>query len=197
MITVTDAAREKVLEAMAAEGPEARVVRLAVADHGPRGLVYSLNLETDDDRQPDDTVVDCGGFTMLIDKLSAPRVAGVTMDFVQRGLESGFAFDHPGPRWSDPLAQAVQDVLDREVNPAVAGHGGYVRLLDVRDATAFIALGGGCQGCGMVDVTLKQGVEVAIRQAVPEIARVLDTTDHAAGENPFFSPAHGGDSPFS
>ena len=196
MITVTEAARQQVLAAIEAEGPDARTVRLAVADHGPRGLVYSLNLESDADRLPDDAVVDLGDFRVFIDKLSAPRVEGVTMDFVQRGLESGFVFHNPNPRWSDPVAQAVQDVLDRDINPAVASHGGVVQLLDVRDGTAYIALGGGCQGCGMADVTLKQGVEVAIRQAVPEIVEVFDTTDHAAGENPFFSPAKSGESPF-
>ena len=167
-----------------------------MADHGPRGLVYSLNLESEADRLADDTVLDFDGFQIFVDKLSAPRVEGLTMDFVQRGLESGFVFHNPNPRWSDPVAQAVQDVLDRDVNPAVASHGGVVQLLDVRDGTAYIALGGGCQGCGMADVTLKQGVEVAIRQAVPEIVAVLDSTDHAAGTNPFFSPAKSGESPF-
>lgn len=196
MITITYRAQEKVREAIAAEEDEVGAVRLAVADHGPRGLVYSLNLASEADCRPDDTVLEFDGFQVFIDKLSAPRVEGVTMDFVQRGLESGFVFANPNPRWSDPVAQAVQDVLDREINPAVAGHGGYVQLLDVRDGTAFIALGGGCQGCGMADVTLKQGVEVAIRHAVPEIEQVLDTTDHAAGENPFFHPAKGGESPF-
>ena len=167
-----------------------------MADHGPRGLAYSLNLESEADRLADDTVLDFDGFPGLRQQAQRAASGGVDDGLVQRGLESGFVFHNPSPRWSDPVAQAVQDVLDRDVNPAVAAHGGVVQLLDVRDGTAYIALGGGCQGCGMADVTLKQGVEVAIRQAVPEVVEVLDTTDHAAGANPFFSPAKSGESPF-
>ena len=71
------------------------------------------------------------------------------------------------------------------VNPGVASHGGFVNLLEVKDNVAYIQLGGGCQGCAQVDVTLKQGIEVAIQRQVPEIVAVRDTTDHAAGTNPY------------
>jgi Fe-S cluster biogenesis protein NfuA len=71
-----------------------------------------------------------------------------------------------------------------------------VALLDVRDNRAYIRLSGGCQGCGMADVTLKQGIEVAIKKAVPEIVEVLDSTDHASGTNPYYQPTKGGVSPF-
>jgi len=83
----------------------------------------------------------------------------------------------------------VQEVLDRQINPGVASHGGFVDLLDVRDGAAYVQLGGGCQGCAQVDVTLRQGIEVAIKAAVPEVTRVVDSTDHAAGTNPYFQPA--------
>ena len=94
------------------------------------------------------------------------------------------------------MALAVQKVIDEDINPAVASHGGVVTLLDVRDATAYIQLGGGCQGCGMADVTLKQGIEVRIREMVPSILGVVDTTDHAEGSNPYFRPSKGGRSPY-
>ena len=93
-----------------------------------------------------------------------------------------------------PTAAAVQEVIDSKINPGVASHGGNVTLLDVKDNTAYIALGGGCQGCGMVDVTLKQGIEVMIKEAVPQIAHIVDTTDHANGSNPFYQESKGGDS---
>ena len=83
----------------------------------------------------------------------------------------------------------VQQVLDHEINPAVAAHGGVVRLIDVRDNRVFLQLGGGCQGCGMADVTLKQGIETAIRAAVPEVGDILDVTDHASGRNPYYTPS--------
>jgi len=97
--------------------------------------------------------------------------------------------DNPMEGWRDPVAARVQEVLDRQINPSVAAHGGYVDLLEVRDGAAYVQLGGGCQGCAQVDVTLRQGIEVAIMAAVPQVTQVIDTTDHAAGLNPYFQPA--------
>lgn len=96
----------------------------------------------------------------------------------------------PRPGLETEEGMAVQAVLDEEINPSVASHGGKIRLLDVVDHTAFIRLEGGCHGCGMADVTLKQGVEVAILEKVPTIQAVLDTTDHAEGKNPYYQPGH-------
>jgi len=87
------------------------------------------------------------------------------------------------------LKWAISDLLNREINPAVAQHGGFVELIDVRKNNVYIRLGGGCQGCGAADVTLKQGIEKAIRDLVPRVGEILDTTDHAAGRNPYYSPA--------
>ena len=94
-----------------------------------------------------------------------------------------------------PEALEVRRVLDDEVNPSVASHGGHIALIDVKPDTVYIRLEGGCQGCGMADVTLKNGIEAAIRQAVPSIVAVLDVTDHAGGENPYYQPGKGGASP--
>lgn len=88
------------------------------------------------------------------------------------------------------LRERVQTVIDREVNPAVASHGGFIDLLDVRGNSVFIRMGGGCQGCGAANVTLKQGVEQIVRQHVPEVGEIFDTTDHAAGRNPYYAPRH-------
>ena len=90
---------------------------------------------------------------------------------------------------ADPLAQAVQQLLDTEINPAVAGHGGYTGLLDIADGVAYVQMGGGCQGCGLAEVTLSQGVRSAIIERFPEIVEVVDTTDHASGTNPYYEPS--------
>ncbi len=87
------------------------------------------------------------------------------------------------------LARQVTAVLDRDVNPSIAAHGGHAELAGIQEHTAYLRLGGGCQGCGMASVTLTQGIEVAITQAVPEISDVVDVTDHASGTNPFFEAA--------
>ncbi len=83
-------------------------------------------------------------------------------------------------------AERVQRILDEQVNPAVSSHRGSVSLVEIEDATAFIRFEGGCQGCAMADVTLRQGVEVMIKRQVPEIVAVVDATDHAAGTDPYF-----------
>jgi Fe/S biogenesis protein NfuA len=90
---------------------------------------------------------------------------------------------------SGDVAQRVLQVLEQQVNPAIAMHGGSAELVAVEDSTAYVRLGGGCVGCGMATVTLSQGIEVAITEAVPEIERVVDVTDHASGTNPYYEPA--------
>jgi Fe/S biogenesis protein NfuA len=86
------------------------------------------------------------------------------------------------------LKSRVQDVIDSMINPAVAGHGGFVELIDVQDNRVYLQMGGGCQGCGAADITLKAGIERLLKEEIPEIAEVLDTTDHAAGANPYYTP---------
>ncbi len=193
-ITLTDEARQRFIDFLAAEEDPDQVIRLAVAGHGPTGFNYQLDLvkETEVNHH---IRLDYEGFRMYVEPSSTKVLNGVTIDFTQRGLESGFQFDNPNSRWADPIARRVQDVLDQQINPGVASHGGFVQLLDVKDSTAYISLGGGCQGCGMADVTLKDGIVVAIKEAVPEIESVLDRTDHAAGENPYFQGDGG--SPFA
>jgi Fe-S cluster biogenesis protein NfuA len=90
---------------------------------------------------------------------------------------------------SEVIRARVEDILESEINPAVASHGGVVRLVDVRNNDVFIQMGGGCQGCSSANQTLKQGVEVAIRNAVPGVGAILDVTDHAAGRNPYYAGA--------
>ena len=99
-----------------------------------------------------------------------------------------FRDSKPKPGLKTPEGMAVQQLLDERINPSVAMHGGRIALVDVQADTAYIRLEGGCQGCGMADVTLKQGVEVEIKKEVPSIAHVLDVTDHDGGANPYYQP---------
>ncbi len=99
------------------------------------------------------------------------------------------------PGLETPEGKAIQELLETQVNPSVAAHGGHISLVDVQDDTAYIRLEGGCQGCGMADVTLKQGVATQIQQVAPAIINVLDVTDHAGGDNPYYQPGKGGMSP--
>jgi Fe/S biogenesis protein NfuA len=197
MLTITDAAKKKVLAILEGEEQKDLALRVAIRGRGPGGFRYELQFVGAGERGAEDTVVNAGGFDVLVDPDSALNLKGATVDFLDGVTESGFKIDNPNPLWTDPKAQAVQEVIDSQINPGVASHGGHVALLDVKDNIAYIALGGGCQGCGMVDVTLKQGIEVVLKEAVPEIRQVIDTTDHAAGKNPFYQPSKGGTSPFA
>ena len=87
------------------------------------------------------------------------------------------------------LKEKVQALIDSMINPAVAGHGGFVDLIDVKDNKVYLQMGGGCQGCGAADVTLKSGIERLIKEELPEVEEVLDTTDHASGANPYYAPS--------
>ena len=89
----------------------------------------------------------------------------------------------------DALYERVANLFDHEVNPMVARHGGRVELIDVQDAVVMVRMGGGCQGCGMADVTLRQGIEAMLHEHVPEVKGVVDITDHTAGSNPYFAAA--------
>lgn len=86
----------------------------------------------------------------------------------------------------DALYEQVARVFDEQVNPMVARHGGRVELIDVQDAVVMLRMGGGCQGCGMADVTLRQGIEGMLAQLVPAVRGIVDITDHTTGANPYF-----------
>jgi Fe/S biogenesis protein NfuA len=192
MLTITDTAKQQIVSIMESQGRQGDGLRLGIVGRSSAGFRYTMNLVEEGQESPDDVLVDSGAFKVFIDPQSAPHLEGVTVDYIDDGLHgSGFKIDNPNPVWTDPLALQIQSLLDERINPGVASHGGHVELLDVKDGTVFVRLGGGCQGCGMVDVTLRQGIEALIREEIPEIQQVVDTTDHAAGSNPYYQPAKG------
>jgi Fe-S cluster biogenesis protein NfuA len=117
----------------------------------------------------------------------ARRVGAAIRAQVQSGAPPISEAAMAGMPGVDDIARRVQELLDREINPAVGSHGGWVELLGVQGNDVFLQLGGGCQGCGMADVTLKQGIETLLRQEIPELGQVFDQTDHAAGRNPYYT----------
>ncbi len=187
----TDAARERIRGFMSNRGRDDAALRVAIGRRSSQGFQYVMGLVEQADRDDDDVELDGGGFSVLVDRRSLDDLHGATIDFVETVGGGGLQIDNPNPVWRDELAIAVQEVLETQINPAVASHGGWVDLLDVKNSTAYVQLGGGCQGCGMADVTLKQGIEAIILEYVPEITAVVDTTDHAAGTNPYYQPAKG------
>ncbi|MFN8635941.1 MAG: iron-sulfur cluster assembly accessory protein [Chloroflexota bacterium] len=199
IVIVTDAAREKIREIMEMQGISGRgAIRVGINGRGPAGFNYAMSLEEDAEPAEGEAVQDEGDFKILLDGDSIEKLRGASVDFVGQLVGGGFKIDNPNSVWDDPLAAEIQALIDAQINPGVASHGGFVELLDVKDDRVFVRMGGGCQGCGMASVTLKQGVEVLIKQNFPKIEAVVDTTDHANGENPYYQPAKGGQgaSPF-
>ncbi len=186
MLSITPKARE-MLDSFAEQADDGELsLRVEIIGRGPKGFQYDLQFVTADGGSTDDLVVEVEGMKVRVAARSAQYLDGSTLDFKETLMGGGFAFDNPNPLWVDELSKKVAEIINNEVNPAVASHGGVVELVGVDENKAIIAFGGGCQGCGMADVTLKQGVEVMIKEKVPEISEVIDSTDHAAGTNPFY-----------
>jgi Fe/S biogenesis protein NfuA len=190
LLSVTPAAREKIDGVRTFNDFPEAVLRVRVlAREGPR-FRYEIALEDPRERTDADLVVDVDGLEIAVDATSAADLAGATIDLDPAITGGGLKIDNPNEGWQDPIARAVQEVLDRQINPGVGTHGGMVSLVEVKDGTAFMRFGGGCQGCAAVDVTLKQGVERAVLSAVPAVSAIVDVTDHAAGANPYYSHEH-------
>ncbi|MGI8871295.1 MAG: NifU family protein [Candidatus Limnocylindria bacterium] len=186
LITVSPEARDRIDAVRQANSFPNAVLRLRVAGRRGARFDYQIALEDPSAATSADLVLALGGLTIAVDAESAQHLDGAAVVLDRSGAGGGLGIDNPNEGWRDPVATAVQDVIDRQVNPGIRAHRGFVTLLEVRDGTAYIEMGGGCQGCAQVDVTLREGIEVAIRREVPEITGVVDTTDHAAGTNPYF-----------
>ena len=191
MLTFTEAAKRKILSVIQAHGKPGDGLRIAIVGRSSAGFTYDMELVEEGGAEAEDVIVNVGDFPVVIDAESAPHMRDVIIDYVEELQQSGFRIGNPNPVWTDPKAMAIQELLDTQINPAVASHGGHVELVDVHDDIVYIRFGGGCQGCGMVSVTLNQGVEQAIHEAFPEIREIVDVTDHAAGTNPYYQSSKG------
>ena len=186
MLSISSKARE-MLDKFAEDADDNDLLlRIEIIGRGPKGFQYDLQLVNKSEGKKDDIALEIDGMAVLVDSKSKIYLEGTTIDYKETLMGGGFSFDNPNPLWMDELSQAVAEIIADEVNPAVASHGGHVDLVGVDDSKAIISFGGGCQGCGMADVTLKQGVEVMIKEKIPGITEVIDVTDHAAGTNPFY-----------
>lgn len=190
-LSFTDLARAKVVELLDEQGMRGKAaLRIEIQGRRAGRFAYLLAL-VEGDPEPGDEVVDLGEFKVYVDPETLPNLRGTQVDFVDQLMGAGFNLDNPNPLWSDPLALRVQELIDSQINPGIAGHGGHVTLVEVAGERVVLQFGGGCQGCGMVDVTLRQGIETMIKTEVPEIREVVDVTDHARGENPYYRSAAG------
>ena len=190
LLSVTETARGKIQSIIEGEEVDVQGLRVSIQGRTASAFEYGLGLETEP--EVDDIVVDAQAFKVFVDPKSAENLKGATIDYVEDLNSSGFRIDNPNtPTWDDPKAQAIQALIDDRINPSVAAHGGHIDLLDVTDDSIYVHMGGGCQGCGMASVTLKHGIEAMVKESFPEIQNIIDTTDHAAGTNPYYQAAKG------
>jgi Fe/S biogenesis protein NfuA len=192
-LAVSDEAVEAIL-GIRADEPDAGDLALTVAITGVRNVqfVYELTFIPVADAADDDVLQRFDDLPVVVRADSVERLEGATITV----RDGGLAIDNPnsptptignGDAVTDgPVADRVRQVLEERINPAIASHGGFAELVAVEGDTAYLRMGGGCQGCGLAQVTLSQGIEVAIKDAVEEIEQVVDVTDHGSGENPYY-----------
>jgi Fe/S biogenesis protein NfuA len=205
VLTISSEARATVLEVLGNE-PEADTLALwlEVSGENNGAYAYDMYFQALADAGVGDVVQHDDDLPVVVPSTSVDRLQGATLDFVtDESGEGGLVIVNPNTPQaptmpaagsdvdlSDPLAQSVVSVLEEQVNPSIAAHGGRADLVAVKDASVYLRLSGGCQGCGMAKATLSQGIEVILREAIPDIVNIVDVTDHADGTNPYYEPAH-------
>lgn len=207
VLTLTEEARSVVIDALNNEAPS-ETLALWVEVTGTRGPGYTYDLYFSEvNLAPSDAAIGhVGDLTIVVPAASVDRLRGSRLEFASEG-GGGLVLVNPNSPTPEelnpglpeeilafgidgPLGAVAVTVLEEQVNPAIAAHGGRADLvaLDETTKTAYIMLSGGCQGCAMSRLTLSQGIETMLRDALPELERVLDVTDHASGVNPFYAP---------
>lgn len=199
LVRLTDEARSKILDVRSSEADsESLALWIEVSGEASGAYTYTMELRPLEEAAADGIVQRHDDLSLVIDNDSAEKLSGATLDFTGAGMvmknpnhptPAAPLGDRPDSDLSGELPQKVLAVLDAEINPAIAAHGGFAELVAVDDGVAYVRMGGGCQGCGMAAVTLSQGIEVAILEGVSEIERVVDVTDHASGTNPYYEAA--------
>ena len=206
VLELTDDARQVVLDALAAEaGTTEMALWVDVRGVESGKYTYDLFFQALADADDSDTVLEEGDLRIVIPARSVPRLVGARLEF-STDNGGGLVMVNPNaPSASErapgvpeevvaqglegPLAVRAIEVLDRDVNPSIASHGGRADLvaMDEANGVAYLALSGGCQGCAMSRMTLQNGIEVSLRESLPELTEIVDVTDHAVGENPFYA----------
>ena len=210
LLTVTPQALKNVQQIRASESDGDKLALwLEVSGTAQGEYTYDLYFDVVDAAAAEDTLIHHDDLTVVIPAGSVERLTGATLDMSRDLLKPGLTIKNPNrspglrsprpavgtvvaPKVGDltgDVAQRILQVLEHQINPSIASHGGRADLVAVEDDTVYLRLSGGCQGCGMASVTLGQGIEVAIKDNVPEIANVVDVTDHAQGANPYYEAA--------
>jgi len=205
VVRVTDEARAVVEEIRSGEeNAGSLALWLEVNGSSNGSYTYDMWFQQASDAGTDDAVSESSGLAVIVAASSVDKVRGATLDVGRTGGEQGLVMINPNAPASDrpaaasavpeadlssPTAQRILEVLEQDVNPQIAMHGGWADLVAFDNGTAYVRMSGGCQGCGLAKVTLSQGIAVAIQDAVPEVQEIVDVTDHDSGSNPYYEAA--------
>jgi len=200
IVEITVAARDQIVALRESEGIDDLHLGLRITGVGPQGFIYETSFLRTDDIGSTDVVEDHDGLPVAIAIDSVDNLRGAVLDLSGDGTGPGLVMRNtnvPSPTiggvdLSDvelvgTTEEKIRTLLTEQINPAIASHGGIANLIRVDGEVAHLELGGGCQGCGLAAITLRQGIERAILDAIPEITEVVDVTDHAMGSNPFYA----------
>jgi Fe/S biogenesis protein NfuA len=195
-ITITESAQGYLRDLLARQNSEGIAVRIFVESPGTPRAECCMAYCTVGENQPDDVRLEFEGFAAWIELKSVSYLEDAVIDYNKDRMGGQLTFKAPKSKVPNLGAEAsleerINYVLYNEINPGLAAHNGNVSLLDVYDdeengMTAVLKFGGGCQGCSAVDMTLKQGVETTLKQQIPELQRVTDSTDHTVRENAYY-----------
>lgn len=183
-LTITDPAREYLADLLGKQDGEVLGVRMFINQPGTPKAETCIAYCRADDSRPDDLIIEYPQFKAYFERRSLPFLADALVDYAKDRMGGQLTIKAPNaklPQMGDdsPLEDRVNYLLYNEVNPSLAAHGGEVSLVEITDEDfAILKFGGGCQGCGMVDVTLKQGVEKTLLEQIPQLKGVRDVTDH-------------------
>lgn len=192
MITLSETARTRLSDVMDAE----TVLRVEVLNgSSPLAPEYAFVICDRTDLAGDEILVNADGFTLAVLEGDLPLLRGSVVEFIAEGFELRNPNVQTALAAAGPIAERVSRVLEEKVNPGVAAHGGKITLAAVEDTVVYVKMSGGCQGCGLAQVTLRKGVERMIRESVPEVTEVRDITDHATGAKPFYAPTAAANTP--
>ena len=192
MINVSEAAQEHFRRLLAGQEDEDTGIRVFVVNPGTAHAECGVSYCPPDAVEENDTELKFEGFSAFVDEDSAPYLEEAEIDYQKEKTGGQLTLKAPNAkaRKVDDDAPAIDRIryyLESEINPELANHGGQVALMEFTDkGIAVLQFGGGCQGCGMVDVTLKEGIEKTLKERVPEVTGVRDVTEHAEGENPYY-----------
>lgn len=191
MIDITESAQSHFRKLIERESLPGIGVRLSAIQAGTPRADVRLEFAGPDDLKGDEWAVDCEGFTLWVDADSATALDGAHIDYEQKATGGQLQIRAPrikgvAPETDASLVERVMWVVEQEINPQLAMHRGNVRVEEVTaDGIVVLRFGGGCHGCGMADVTLKQGIEKTLLEKVPGVVAVRDATDHDTGEAPY------------